>query len=128
MPCQDADSSPPVREELQKLESLNTMVVALDTEGRIIFVNRKLRDFLGFECEELVGKNWFATCLPQKQRKTVELVFRGVMAGDMDLVEFYENPVLTKDGQEKLIAWNNNLLRDSPGVIVGTISSGKEIV
>jgi len=39
----------------------------------------------------------------------------------------YENPVLTKDGQERLIAWNNTVLRDVEGHPIGTLSIGEDI-
>ena len=49
------------------------------------------------------------------------------MADDLKLAEYYENAVLTSDGQERLIAWHNALLRDQAGNIVGTLSSGEDI-
>ena len=38
-----------------------------------------------------------------------------------------ENPVLTKTGEERMIAWHNTLLRDGAGNIMGTLSSGEDI-
>ena len=38
-----------------------------------------------------------------------------------------ENAVLTKSGEERMIAWRNTVLRDSAGNIIGTLSSGEDI-
>jgi two-component system sensor histidine kinase UhpB len=49
------------------------------------------------------------------------------MAGEIGPVEYFENPILTKNGEEKLIAWYNTLLRDQAGTILGVLSSGEDI-
>jgi PAS domain S-box-containing protein/putative nucleotidyltransferase with HDIG domain len=49
------------------------------------------------------------------------------MAGETVATEYYENPILTASGEERLIAWRNALLRDNEGRIAGTLSSGVDI-
>ena len=49
------------------------------------------------------------------------------MAGDIPPVEYFENPAVTKSGEERTIAWHNALLRDETGRICGTLSSGEDI-
>jgi signal transduction histidine kinase len=39
----------------------------------------------------------------------------------------YENPIVTKKGEERLIAWNNNVRRDAQGRPTGTLSIGEDI-
>jgi len=41
-----------------------------------------------------------------------------LIRGEVDLVEYYENPVRTKDGEERIIAWHNSVLRNPDGEIV----------
>jgi len=50
-----------------------------------------------------------------------------VLAGELAPFEYFENPILTKDGEERLIAWHNTLLTDEGGHITGTLSSGVDI-
>jgi PAS domain S-box-containing protein len=50
-----------------------------------------------------------------------------LIIGQGHAVEYYENPVLTVTGEEKLIAWHNTVIRDEHGQIVGTLSSGLDI-
>jgi PAS domain S-box-containing protein len=40
------------------------LFVALDTKGNITLINECGLETLGYQKEELFGKNWFKTCLP----------------------------------------------------------------
>jgi len=109
------------------LDIARVMFVALDEEGNITLLNQRAGEILGCREEDLVGKNWFDTCLPETIRNTVFDVYRKLMAGEIEPVEYYENPVLTQQGEQRLIAWRNTVLHSDEGRIVGTLSSGADI-
>jgi PAS domain S-box-containing protein len=109
------------------LDIAEVILVALDKKGLITLINRKGCRILGYEQGELIGKNWFHTCLPPKRRDEVFEIFKQLMAGKIDSVEYYENPILTNSGEVRLIAWHNANLRNEQGDIVGTLSSGQDI-
>jgi PAS domain S-box-containing protein len=111
----------------QYLDIAEVMFVALNKKGEITLINRKGNQILGYKEAELLGKNWFTSCVPSHFRKGVKGIFRKLMAGAGKTVEFYENTVLTKSSREKIIAWHNTLLKDSAGNIIGTLSSGEDI-
>ncbi|MEW6113108.1 MAG: CHASE domain-containing protein [Thermodesulfobacteriota bacterium] len=103
------------------------MILALDRNGRITLVNKRGCEILEREQDELVGRDWFATCVPENERAGVKSVFANLMAGRVDAEEYHENPILTGKGEERLIAWRNALIRDEHGNILGTLSSGEDI-
>lgn len=109
------------------LDIAGVMLVAIDRTGTIILVNKKGRRVLGFSESELLGKNWFETCIPEGQREEVRTVFQRLIAGEIDPVEYFENSILTKSGQERTIAWHNTVLEDESGTLTGTLSSGEDI-
>ncbi len=111
----------------QYLEIVEVVLVALNNKGEITLINKKGCAILGYEEAELVGRSWFDTCLPAELRKSVRDVFRQLMAGEIEPVEYYENPVLTKSGEERIIAWHNTVLKDKTGNIIGTLASGEDI-
>jgi PAS domain S-box-containing protein len=111
----------------QYLDIAEVILVVLDKKGTITLINRKGSQIFGYKKGELIGKNWFATCLPSHLRKDVKGVFKKLMAGEGKQTEFYENPILTKSGTERIIAWHNTLLKDAQGNIIGTLSSGMDI-
>ncbi len=109
------------------LDMAGTMLVVLDKAGNITLLNRKGHEVLGYEEGELVGCNWFDTCLPKRIRGKVRSVFEQLIAGDHANTEHYENPVIAKSGEERLISWHNGILRDEAGAIVGMLGSGEDI-
>lgn len=109
------------------LNVVGNMIVALDSSGKISLMNKKGHDVLGHNEGELVGKDWFATCIPEEQRDEVRTVFGKLMAGEIKPTEYYENAVVAKSGEERLIAWHNAILHDEKGKIIGTLSSGEDI-
>lgn len=111
----------------QYLDIVGVMVVALDTAGTVTLINRKGSELLGWSHGEIVGKNWFDHFLPQAIRGEVKDMFTLLTSGDLEPTEYHENPVLTRSGEQRLIAWHNILLRDQRGAIVGTLSSGEDI-
>ncbi|HEY41846.1 MAG TPA: PAS domain S-box protein [Dehalococcoidia bacterium] len=116
------------RDTAQKyLDVAGVVFVAIDTSGKVTLINRKGCEILGYPEEKIVGKDWFDNFLPPRLREEVKSVARKLLSGEVEATEYYENPVLTKSGKERTIAWHNVLLRDEDGTIVGHLSSGEDI-
>ena len=116
------------RDRAQKyLDLAGVIFLAGDANGDVALINQKGCEVLGYEQEEIIGKNWFDCFLPVIIRDEVKLVSDKVMAGDIEPVEYYENPVLTKGGEERTIAWHNTALTDDEGKNIGFLSSGEDI-
>ncbi len=109
------------------LDIAGVIMLALSREGDIRLINRRGCEILGYEETQLVGRNWFETCLPPAARERVRSVFQRLMRGETQPVEYFENPVITAVGEERIIAWHNVLLTDDDGRITGTLSSGEDI-
>lgn len=109
------------------LDIVGVIVVTLDASQRVTLINRKGAELLGYSVDEIVGKNWLQSFIRADIRTAVVHSFNSLMAGSIALVEYYENPVLTRNGEERLIAWHNALLRNEEGHIIGTVSAGEDI-
>jgi PAS domain S-box-containing protein len=115
-------------QDIQKFLDLAEMVfVSLGSDQKVNWINKKGCALLGFKEEEIIGKNWFDNFLPKKFRPEVKKVFDELMAGEIEFVEFHENPVLTQKGEERTFAWHNTILKDDTGRITGALSSGIDI-
>ena len=104
----------------------DVMIVTINKEGKVAQINKKGAQILGYSKKEIVGKNWFANFLPERMRETVKTNFHRMIQGEMP-VKHYENPILTREGSERIISWHNILIKDEKGHIVGTLSSGADI-
>ena len=120
-----------LREERNKaqqyLNIAGVIIVAINDDGIVSLINKKGCDVLGFTEEEIIGKNWFDMCVPEEDRKERKDTFQKVMAGKIDEAEDYENSIITKSDEERIIAWHNTTIRDEKGHIIGTLSSGKDV-
>lgn len=110
------------------LDTVQTLMVALDADGRVTMINRFGCTLLGYGEAELVGANWFEVALPQPAGLAEMLpLFRRIVAGDVQASEYFENAVRCRDGSLRLLAWHNAVLTDAAGRVVGTLSSGEDI-
>lgn len=111
----------------QYLNIAGVIIVAINNKGIITLINKKGCDVLGYEEKELVGKNWYDLCVPDRDRKERKESHKKLMSGNYEVVEDYENSILTKSGEERIIAWHNTFIKDEKGYILGTLSSGEDI-
>jgi len=109
------------------LDIVDVMLTALDTEGNITLINRKGRQLLGYQEHEIIGNNWFEQCIAGDIRKDIRGVFEQLMAGRVAAVEYHENTVLTKTGEQILVAFHNAVIRDDRDRIAGILFSGEDI-
>ena len=116
------------REREQKyLNVAGVMILVLDADGTVSLINQKGCEILGCNEGEIIGKDWFSHFLPERMIDEVRDTFDKLMTGAVKQVEYYENPILTKSGQERIIAWHDTILTDEAGSVIGTLSSGSDI-
>ncbi|MEG4393050.1 PAS domain S-box protein [Microcoleus sp. BROC3] len=107
------------------LDNVQLIVVGLDIGGNVNYVNPFFLKITGYTHPEVLGKNWFETFLPRSIHESIKVIFSEVLAHNYH--PYYQNFILTKSGEERFIAWNNTMLQDSEGNIIGTISIGEDI-
>lgn len=103
------------------------LMVVLNREGRVSLVNQKGSEVLGYSKEEIVGKDWFENFIPEKIRGDIKSAFKRILNGEIGLFGYFEKLVLAKGGKERMIRWNNTVIRDESGEIIYTLSSGEDI-
>ncbi|VVB89821.1 PAS fold protein [uncultured archaeon] len=116
------------RDKAQKyLDVAGIMFLVLNHDQTVALINKKGCEILGYEEKEITGRKWGDTFLPERIRDELKKGFEMLISGNIENVEYFENPVLTRSGKEKIIAWHNTVLTDKDGKIVGTLSSGEDI-
>lgn len=103
------------------------IIMSLDQSGTITLLNPSGHQLLGYQPGELIGKNWFTTCLPKSQAKAAQEIFDNLLKGDSIKYASVEGDVITKTGQVKHISWHNSLVKDDEGRIVAILTSGEDI-
>lgn len=106
----------------EMLEKVGLAVVALDRDGKVTFCNDFLLETTGWTSEEVIGESWFEKFTPPE--------IRGTLLGryyELEFPEYHEYEILTKSGGRRLIAWNDILIRDHEGKVVGCTAMGQDI-
>jgi PAS domain S-box-containing protein len=109
------------------LDIAGTMILVVRPDQRVDVINRKGCEVLGYKKEEIIGKHWSNNFLPVRERDRANRAFAKLADGQSDPVEYVESPILKQDGEERLIAWHNAVIRDRSGQIIATLSSGEDI-
>ncbi len=120
-----------IKKEKEKIKTyldlVGAIIVAIDKNQKVILLNKKGEQILACGKEEAIGKNWFDTFIPEEQKKEVKSVFNKIISGQREIVENYENQIISKTGKKRIIAWHNTFLRGNNNEIIGVLSSGDDI-
>jgi PAS domain S-box-containing protein len=109
------------------LEVAGVMLITLDVDQKVTTINPAGCQILGAREDEIIGHNWFDEFLHTDDIDEVKSVFAKIASGEVGPVEYYENPIIRKDGNKRIIAWHNSIIRDPDGEITGLFSSGEDI-
>ena len=107
------------------LDNVHLIVVGLNCEGIVEYVNPFFLASTGYESEEVIGKDWFSLFLPQIMQEEIREAFSDSLINNFQ--SHYQNPILTKTGEERMIAWNNTTLHNQDHQIIGTLGIGEDI-
>jgi len=101
------------------------IILILDTDGHIVYMNPFMEGISGYMLEEVKGKDWFKTFLLSHTQERTRLLFRKAIGntqtrGNVDVI-------VTKDGRERLIEWYDKTLKGAEGSIEGLLAIGQDI-
>lgn len=109
------------------LDVAGVIILVIHADQHIGLINRKGCLLLGAGEQDILGRNWFDEFVPARIREQLRESFVKVITQGEALTEYYQNPVVTRSGEERIIAWHNTFLYDDAGNITATLSSGEDI-
>ena len=109
----------------EMLENINLIALTLDTNGIITFCNDYLLTLTGWSREEVINEDWFERFIPEGLTYVKPLYTQSIATST--LPPHSEGFVLTKGGELRTIEWNNTMLRNSVGIVVGSASIGEDV-
>ncbi len=108
------------------LENIQLIGLMLDKNGILTFANDFLLKLTGWKREEAIGKNWFDNFLPDKVREKVKKMFYETLDAEV-FPQSYQNEIITKEGELKLISWSNTIHVDNSNKTYAITSIGEDI-
>ncbi|MDB9375683.1 response regulator [Nodularia sphaerocarpa] len=107
------------------LDTASVLVLVLDLQGRIVRFNQACELMTGYSFNEVRNRHFWNLFFTPEEIAPVKAVFEQIANGQK--IKDYENHWLTKDGNRRLIAWNNANLKDEKGKVEYIITTGIDI-
>jgi len=116
------------QEYREMVELANSIILRMDTSGRIVFVNDFALRFFGFSKEEIVGKNLIGTIVPKMESSGRDLAaFMVSVCRNPGEHTVNENENIKKDGSRVWILWTNRPVLDERGRLAEIICIGNDV-
>ncbi len=97
--------------DIHQLEELNSLVVLLDSDRKIIRFNKFAQKVTGYSADEVIGKKWLDIFISKEEKNEVESICSDNFSKSASFWHTVSN-IVCKDGTKKLINWTNNLLKE----------------
>ncbi len=111
----ETDESKDIKQYLDFLvDDANVILLGLDKDAKVIFFSRGAERITGYSKDEIINKNWFEKIVPKHKFPQVYKVFKRAIEDDIN-PQFFENSIITKNGEEKTIFWKNDINSDLYG-------------
>jgi PAS domain S-box-containing protein len=107
------------------LDNIQMIVVELDKNGNVEYINPFFEKISQFTSAEILGKHWVTHFTPPDLSSFLENTFQEILNNNAH--EYYCNPILTKSGEKRIIAWRNCVLKNNLEECIGLISIGEDI-
>jgi two-component system, cell cycle sensor histidine kinase and response regulator CckA len=108
------------------LGNVELVSLMLERDARITYCNDYLLRLTGWRREEIIGRDWIELFIPPANHDEIRSLLARRLAGQGS-ESHHENPILTRSGEQRLIQWNNTVLRSAAGTAIGVASIGYDI-
>jgi len=121
------------KEETERyLKIAEAIILQLDQNAIVTMINQRGLDVMGYELNEILGKNWFDVAILKEDqeslRKNFNVLFQPkISPNKTNKAFYYENEILTKSGNKRSIYWHNEIETNLLGTPIGILSSGQDV-
>ena len=98
------------------VESANSIILEMDTNGNVTFVNKFAQEFFGYTGSEIIGKNVVGAVVPPTDSagEDLKVLIRNIVHYP-DIHSSSENENMRKNGERIWVAWTNKGIYDRGG-------------
>ncbi len=107
------------------IETADALIIALDTEDKVILFNRLAEELTGFSRDEVLGKDLLAVIPIRMDKDAFSKMTQEIMDGGS--VSPYHLFITNKAGEEKIIFTRGRQLKDKDGKVIGVLEIGVDV-
>jgi PAS domain S-box-containing protein len=102
------------------------MLLVIGADLTVKLINQRGGEILGYPVQDIIGTDW-RQFVPELYRDDIAAILARVFRMEMAPPDTYENPILTKSGEQRLISWRNVVMHSEEGKLVSVLCSGEDI-
>jgi len=107
------------------LRTLSTVIVVLDSRGKIIHVNHAFESLTGYDAAEIEGKKFFDLFIVPEEQSRTAAAFAALCRGELSSRSV--NRIRTREGALRLVEWNSSVLFGDQSEVELVIGTGVDI-
>ena len=107
------------------METVDTPIVVLDRNGRVVRFNDACQRLTGYALDEALDRKIWDFLLIDEEIGAVKAIFEKTCAES--LPTHFTNYWKTREGRRRLIKWSNKVLKDGYGEVAYVLSTGIDI-
>jgi PAS domain S-box-containing protein len=116
------------RKYRELVQQAMAILLRIDMQGNVTFINEYAQSFFGFHTDEIVGENIVGTIVPEVDGAGEDMgAFINSILSNPEKYRENENENICKDGREVFVVWKNTVLRNEKGEYIGVQCVGHDI-
>lgn len=110
------------------IQNANVIIISIDKNGKITMYNNEAERITGYKREEIEFVNWFDVISKNQEQNFVRDLFSDSFQKQQLIHQYFETPIITKSGEERIISWHNSeIATEDKNIIIGFITFGIDI-
>ncbi|WDP88455.1 MAG: EAL domain-containing protein [Desulfobacter sp.] len=109
------------------VEAANSIILSLDREGKITYINPFGLKFFGYAPEELMGRSPVGRIVPERNSRGKSAGFMADILDDPEHYACHANENIKKDGTRAWVSWTNKGIVDDQGDLLEVLCVGNDI-
>ena len=101
------------------------IIIGLGEDSTIQIFNNFAEKLTGYKAEEVMGRKWIETFIPEENRKAIYRVWDDIVK-NKQVEHDFENEILTRSKERRLIEWSNAVITEK-GEFLMVLSLGVDI-
>lgn len=116
------------RKYRELVQNANSIILHIERDGTIAFLNEFGQQFFGYSEEELIGRHIVGTIVPEAEStgRDMRPLLDGILANPA-AYEHNINENVRRNGERVWIEWTNKAALDDDGHVVGILSIGTNV-
>lgn len=98
------------------------IAITVNDSGIVTFCNKYLANLVGYTQAEIIGMNWMDNFIPDDLKDFLKNWFI-----NDSFLPHYINPIICRNGEQRIISWQNTVFYDENGVFKETTALGEDI-